>query len=223
MNVIDAVMSRISTRAFKNEELSVDEVKEILEIARYSPSSSNFQPWKTIVVAGAERERVSEIATQLLLADKANEDDEYPVYPEELPEKYQERRALVAEDIYTRQGIARSDLAGRKQFLVDQYNFYGAPVGIFFCIERIHDVNQWASLGMFMQTVCLVAREKGYATCMQEMWAFVRKSLHSHFELDPGEVIFAGMSLGRADESNAVNQIRTAREAVDDFSRFVGF
>lgn len=223
MDVIEAVKTRISTRAFLDEPVPLEAVKEILDIARFSPSSSNLQPWGTVVVTGPEKDAISNLALTTLAANPTGEDDEYPVYPPELPQRYQDRRAGVGKAMYSLMGIERADTAARQAWMVDNFRFYGAPVAIFFTIERLHGRNQWASLGMFMQTVCLVAEAKGYATCMQEIWAMVRKTLHAHLQLPPGEVIYSGMALGKADKSKPVNRLRTEREPVDGFSRFIGF
>ena len=223
MDVIEAVEKRISTRAFENKVPTKEAIYEILDIARYSPSSSNLQPWGTIVVTGEEKDAITDLALNTLMANPAGEDDEYPVYPEHLPQKYQDRRAGVGKGMYDLMGIDRNDAAARQNWVIENFRFYGAPVAIFFTIDRLHGRNQWASLGMFMQTVCLVAEAKGYGTCMQEIWAMVRKSLHSHLQLDSNEVIYAGMALGIPDKSKPVNTLRTERESVDNFCRFIGF
>ncbi len=223
MNIIESIENRISTRAFLDTPMSKEAIEEILEIARYSPSSSNLQPWKTVIVTGSEKEAISALALKTLAANPAGEDDEYPIYPNDLPQKYQDRRANVGKAMYEIMGVDRKDAAARQAWIMENFKFYGAPVAIFFTIDRLHGRNQWASLGMFMQTVCLVAQAKGYATCMQEVWAMVRKSLHTHLELDSGEVIYAGMALGVADKSQPINNLRTERAAVADFSRFIGF
>lgn len=223
MDAIDAIKTRISTRAFLDTPISQAEVEEILDIARFSPSSSNLQPWGTVVLAGDSRKAATDLALNTLMKNPAGEADEFPVYPENLPQKYQDRRAGVGKAMYELMGIERQDEAARQAWAVDNFNFYGAPVAIFFTIDRVHGRNQWASLGMFMQTVCLVAHAKGYGTCMQEIWAMVRNSLHSHLQLDDKEVIYAGLALGHPDKSKAVNNLRTEREAVSGFSQFIGF
>ncbi|GAA5316740.1 MAG: nitroreductase [Candidatus Pelagadaptatus aseana] len=223
MDVIEAIQTRISTRAFTDEQISKEAIQEILDIARYSPSSSNLQPWKTIVVTGDEKKAITDLALQTLMANPAGEDDEYPIYPKDLPQQYQERRAGVGKAMYELMGIERDDAAARQGWMLENFNFYGAPAAIFFTIDRVHGRNQWASLGMFMQTVCLVAEAKGYGTCMQEIWAMVRKTLHSHLQLSDNEVIYAGMALGVPDKTKAVNTLRTERESVDDFATFIGF
>jgi hypothetical protein len=36
--------------------------------------------------------------------------------------------------------------------------FFGAPVGLFFAIDRQMEPGQWANLGMYMQSIMLLAR-----------------------------------------------------------------
>ncbi len=223
MDVITAVKTRISTRAFLTDPVPQSDIEEILDIARYSPSSSNLQPWGTIVVTGEAKQAVSDLAIKAFKAQAPSEEGDFPIYPKDLPQKYQDRRAGVGKGMYELMGIERDDMAARMNWVIDNYNFYGAPAGIFFTIDRLHGRNQWASLGMFMQTVCLVAQAKGYATCMQEIWAQVRDSVHKQLSLDENEVIYSGMALGKADMSVPVNTLRTEREPVDGFSKFVGF
>ncbi len=223
MDVITAVKTRISTRAFLPDAVPQSDIQEILDIARYSPSSSNLQPWGTIVVTGAEKQAISDLAIKAFKSQAPSEEGDYPIYPKDLPQKYQDRRAGVGKGMYELMGIKRDDMAARMNWVIDNYNFYGAPVAVFFTIDRLHGRNQWASLGMFMQTVCLVAEAKGYATCMQEIWAQVRDSVHKQLELDENDVIYAGMALGKADPDAPVNTLRTEREAVDGFAKFVGF
>ncbi|MCA8889468.1 MAG: nitroreductase family protein, partial [Parvularculaceae bacterium] len=56
--VSDIVKSRISTRAFLDTPVSDDDVRAILDIAKFAPSGGNVQPWRVHVVAGAARERL---------------------------------------------------------------------------------------------------------------------------------------------------------------------
>ena len=82
---------------------------------------------------------------------------------------------------------------------------------------------QWAHLGMFMQTIALLATERGLGTCMQEAWGMVRKTMHGHLNLAPGEMLYCGMALGYPDETAPVNRLVTEREPVDGFATFRGF
>jgi nitroreductase len=108
-------------------------------------------------------------------------------------------------------------------WFTQNYQFFGAPVGLFFVIDKRMGYGQWAHMGMFMQSIALAALERGVASCMQECWAMLRETLHAHFALPEGEMIYCGMALGYADPDAAVNQLRTARAGVNDFASFKGF
>jgi nitroreductase len=219
MDVTDALKARISVRAFKPDPLPEALVREIVDIARYAPSGGNLQPWKLIAVAGAERDAVVGLARANL---PGNEDDR-PVYPANLWEPYRSRRFKVGEDMYALLGIGRDDKSARYAHLARNFAFFGAPVGLFFVIERRMGHGQWAHLGMFMQSVALAAIEHGVSSCMQEAWARLRAPLHKHFGLAEDEMIYSGMALGYADESAPVNTLRSDRAPLDEIASFRGF
>jgi nitroreductase len=50
MNVFDAIKSRRSVRAFKRDAIKNDDLKKILEAARWAPSAGNRQPLEIVVV-----------------------------------------------------------------------------------------------------------------------------------------------------------------------------
>ena len=54
MDVFTAISQRSSVRAYKNTDIGEEKLKKILEAARLSPSSSNHQEWKFIVVKNKE-------------------------------------------------------------------------------------------------------------------------------------------------------------------------
>jgi nitroreductase len=54
MDVFAAISQRRSVRAYKDTDIGEDKLKRILEAARLSPSSSNRQEWKFIVVKNKE-------------------------------------------------------------------------------------------------------------------------------------------------------------------------
>jgi len=54
MNVLDAIKSRRTVREFTGEEVSDEQVNEILEAGRWAPSGLNNQPWKFKVVRDAD-------------------------------------------------------------------------------------------------------------------------------------------------------------------------
>jgi nitroreductase len=51
-----AITSRMSARAFTQQEVSRELVTEILQVASRAPSGTNTQPWKVYVLQGATRD-----------------------------------------------------------------------------------------------------------------------------------------------------------------------
>ena len=223
MHVDEALKTRISIRAFADRPVSKAALEELLDVARWSPSGGNLQPWKVIVVTGDAKQAVTDLATGVLMSDPTGEADEAPVYPQPLWEPYRSRRYKIGEDMYALLGIPRDDKPSRLAWVARNYQFFGAPVGLFFVIDRGMGRGQWAHIGMFMQSLALAATARGLGTCMQESWAMVRKSLHKHFALPDDEMIYCGMALGHPDETAAVNKLRSDREPVSAFATWHGF
>jgi nitroreductase len=226
LSVSDAIRQRISVRRFLPTPVSEAQVRGLLDTARWSPSGGNLQPWKVVAVAGAERAAVIELARGILVGAAGGTPPEQGtdlVYPPNLWEPYRSRRFKVGEDMYALMGIPREDRAGRLAHVARNFEFFGAPVGLFFVIDRRMGRGQWAHLGMFMQTLALAALEQGLGTCMQEFWGTIRESLHRHFALPEPDMIYCGMALGVADPAAPVNKLRSARAPVDEFASLRGF
>ena len=223
MNASEILRSRISIRAYTDQRPPAAMVKEILDIARSSPSGSNMQPWKVIVVAGQARDEVCDLARRALMAHPAGEEGDYPVCPSTLPSPFDERRRLVTQQRYAVMGIERHDKAARAAAVARNYDFWGAPIGLFFVTHRELGHSQWAHLGMFIQSVVLIATEMGLGSCVQEAWARVRETLRCHFRLPDDEIVYCGMALGYVDRTNPINAFRSTREAVATFATLLGF
>jgi nitroreductase len=219
MNVSDALRSRISTRAFRPDPVTEATLREILDAARWAPSGGNLQPWRVLAVSGREIETVVALAKGNLPGDPGPRF----VYPDNLWEPYRSRRFEVGEQMYAILGIPREDKAGRLRQFERNFEFFEAPVALFFIIDERMGYGQWAHLGMFMQSIALAALERGVATCMQECWAMLRKPLHTHFALAESEMVYCGMAMGYADTDAPINKLRSSRADVDEIAEFRGF
>lgn len=54
MELKKVIENRASVRTFTNEEVSLNDLKEMIRLASLAPSANNYQPWKFIVVRNKE-------------------------------------------------------------------------------------------------------------------------------------------------------------------------
>ena len=219
--VSEAVLGRRSVRAFLALPVERALIGELLGLAARAPSGGNLQPWRVDVLSGEPLAALKAEALAALGAARA--DMELKVYPSPLPEPYRTRRHSSGEALYEAIGIPRENRAARLAQFARNFEAFGAPVLILFSIDRIFDRPQWAHLGMFMQTLMLLAHERGLATCPQEAWAAVHDVAARHLDLPAERMLYCGMALGYEDPKAAINALRTEREKVETFARFRGF
>lgn len=222
MKVSDAINSRITTRAFLDKPVSGDVLRAILETAKRAPSGGNLQPWHVWVLGGAEMARFKAIIKAKLAVSPRGEGTEYQIYPPELKEPYKARRFKCGEDMYATINVPREDKFGRLLNFARNFEFFGAPAAYFFAIDRQMQQGQWADLGMFMQSIMLLAREHGLHTCPQEAWAIWHKTAGEFFSIPPELMLFCGMGIGTMDVAHPINTLKTERAPLGEFATFVG-
>jgi len=223
MDVTNAVSQRISTRAFLDTPITKQDLADWLQAAQRAPSGGNLQPWRVIALTGEARQNIIDMAAKTLSQSPRGEQTDRPIYPEAITEAQKNRRYRVGEMMYEQLDIPRDDKARRLQWFARNYRFFDAPVALFFIIDEGMGHGQWAHTGMFMQTLALLAEERGWGTCMQECWGALRPSLKSHLGLADHEMVYCGMAVGYPDRKAAVNQLYTERAELDEFAEFRGF
>ena len=145
---------------------------------------------------------------------------EYHVYPKNLQEPYRSRRFKVGEDMFGLIGVKRDDKQGRVRQFARNYDFFGAPVGMFFFVDRSMGPPQWSDIGMFMQNLMLVARERGLESCAQEAWSAWHNEVAEFLGVGPELMLFCGMAVGYGDQDAPINRLRAERVAVEEFASF---
>jgi nitroreductase len=222
MRVSDAIDSRMSCRAFLATAVPATTLRAILEAAKRAPSGGNLQPWHVHVLAGEPLQEFVSLIRSQLPAHPRGEGTEYDVYPKEITEPYRSRRYQCGEDMYATINVSREDKFARLRQFARNYELFGAPVGLFFSIDRQMGLGQWADLGMFMQSIMLLAREHGLDTCAQEAWAVWHKTIGEYLQLPPHLMFFCGMALGYRDAAAPINSLRTARAPLEEFATLRG-
>ena len=217
MDVTEAVDSRKSIRAFLDKAVDDSLIKELLEKSSRAASGGNLQPWKIYVINGKTMNSFHKFQSEWT----EPETPAYAIYPENLKEPYKTSRYEVADDMYSLLGIEREDKEARFKQVLKNYEFFGAPAAFFCFVDRQIGRPQLSDLGMFLQTFMLLAREAGLDTCPQEAWAMKQESVTAFVEAPDELMLFCGMAIGYQDESEKVNELRTSRRPIEDWTVFL--
>ena len=217
--VDEAITSRRSIRAFLPKPVAQEDIQELLSVAARSPSGSNTQPWKVYVLTGATRQRLSdEIMATYLDPAKVSEHNYYPL---KWVAPYVDRRRKVGWDLYALLGLTRENKSGMQAQHGRNYQFFDAPVGLIFTIDRVMEQGSWLDYGMFLQSVMIAARARGLDTCPQAAFTQFHRVIAQVLELPESEQVVCGMALGYADQEKIENTLITEREPLSGFAKFM--
>jgi nitroreductase len=223
MHVRDAAASRYSCRAFLPTPIPEQIVRDIVETAARAPSAGNMQPWRIDVIAGERVEVLKDLLRPRMGELPRAEGLEYTIYPHEMNATYRKRRFEVGELLYRSIGVPREDKPARYRQYARNFEFFGAPVGLFFSLDRDLGVAQHSDLGGLIQTVMLLARGHGLHACAQQAWASWHKTVPAFLDLPPHMMLYSGMALGHADETAPINGWRSPRAPLNEYATFSGF
>ena len=221
LTVSAAVETRRSVRAFLDRPVDMAVLREMLALAARAPSGGNLQPWRITVLSGEPLERFRGVMARRLAEAPARDEMQYQVYPDNLAEPYRTHRFRIGEAMYAALGIPRDDKPARLRWFLRNYQFFGAPVGLFVHVDRHMGIAQWVDLGIYLQTVMLLLRGKGLDSCPQEAWAAYHTEVSRFLETDANWVLFSGLAVGYADEAAPVNNFCSERMALEEFASFV--
>lgn len=218
-----AITSRRSIRAYTPQPVAREDILQILQVAGRAPSGTNTQPWKVYVLEG---ERKQELSSAILAIHNDPEQakqhtEEYAYYPREWVSPYIDRRRKVGWDLYALLGLTRENKAGMAAQHGRNYEFFGAPVGLIFTIDRIMEQGSWLDYGMFLQSVMVAARGRGLDTCPQAAFTQYHRVIGSVLNIPENETVVCGMALGYADTTKIENSLITERMRVEEFVKFV--
>lgn len=219
-DVFSAARTRRSIRAYRTDPVPRDIVREIVELGRWAPSGSNIQPWRVHVLTGAALRRVIEAMRCEFMRDEPERRD-YQYYTDPVEEPYLARRRACGWGLYGLLGIGRGDREKSKAYRARNYEFFGAPVGMVFTIERKLEKGSWLDYGMFLQTLMLAARAKGLHTCPEASIANYPDVVRRELGLSDEWIVVCGMALGYADPEAEINTFQPERIGVDDYATFL--
>jgi len=219
MNVNDAISQRHSTRAFLDQEVSLEKINRLLDIARHAPSGANTQPWQVAVVSGDSKNRLQH-DIEHAFSNGVESQIAYQYYPITWTPIYKNRRRECGLQLYSSLNITKEDSEKRAAQWTANYRAFDAPVMLLFFIDPEMETGSFLDYGMFLQSVMLAALEEGLASCPQAALAEYPLIVKESLNLESDAILICGMALGYEDLDAEVNKYRTPRESVDNFTQY---
>jgi len=220
MEFADAVHARHSYRGFLPKAVDDKTLKEVFELANWAPSNCNVQPWHVHIVSGEACDRLRK-KMKAAAIENPNGNSDFP-WQGKFSGAYRERQICSALGLWEYQGVTREDREKRAWSWMRNFEFFDAPhVAFIFVTDEFPETLRLAAdVGMYAQTLMLSLANAGIGSCPQTSIScfpdMVREELavESHFKL------LMGLSFGYVDETDAANNFRTEREALEDTTKF---
>ena len=216
--VSDALKTRHAIRQFSDTPVPGELLRDMLELAALAPSGGNLQPWKVHVLTGDPLAQfVARIGDHI---QGGNIDQPgFSTYPSPLGEPFRDRRYACGEKMYEALEIPREDKAGRLHQVLRNFCFFDAPVGIILTMHDDMNEAQALDIGIYAQSLMLLARERGLDTCPQLAWSVWPVGVRQALGLGDDEKVMMGIALGYSDPDAPVNHLQQPRASLDETTR----
>jgi nitroreductase len=221
MNVSEAVAYRRSVRGFLDKPVDVDLVRDIITRSARAATGGNVQPWHIDLVHGESMAKLKAIMAEKI-ANRESETPQYPIYPVGLKQPYEGRRFEVGEMLYGALDIPREDRKARAIWFSRNFQFFGAPVGLFMSFDRQMGLPQWGDGGMMLQNIMLLLCEAGLDSCPQECWAVYPETIGKFLNLPDDRILWTGMAIGWKDPDDPANKLVPNRAPSDEWMKIHG-
>ena len=219
MSLEKAVMSRRSIRGFQSKEVPQAILNKVFDIARWSPSGTNMQPWQIYVASGATRDALREqMMAAVEIGSPPNQDHREPRKP--IGQDWKERRRDCAAVLYRAMDISWEDKEARSAAFLRNFAFFDAPHVAFLCTNEAFGLGHAWDIGMYAQTLMLTMTANGLASCAQGTMAHYPELIREAFDLGPEVKVLFGISFGYEDTSMKVNSAHTQRASLKETVTF---
>lgn len=217
MDIHEALEGRKSIRAFKADSVPRDVVEKVLRAAIQAPSSSNQQPWRFIVVAGEEREK---LAQGLVSAYRAKAITYDPSKGKTIPQYYVDKTRQLFREIHS--FIQEAGFQTKNFVEEGSYQFYHAPVAILAAMERCFPRSRLMDIGFAVQNLMLSAHALGLGTCPLALILTCEDVIRKELDIPESQEVVLGIALGYPDTDSPINRFKSSRDDLNEMVTWKG-
>jgi nitroreductase len=223
MQFSQLIKARKSIRGYLQKPVPRDVIEEIIEVAKWAPSSMNTQPWHVHAVTGEVLDRIRKGNSDNMIAGVPPKRD-FPM--KEAYEGVHRRRQIdVAVQLFDAMGIARDDKARRTDWVMRGFRQFDAPVSLVLTYDKYLEpaaISQF-DLGAFSHAIVLAAWERGLGCVINGQGIMQSKVVREIAGIPEDQNIMICIAMGYPDPSFVANDVKSVREDNATFVRYVGF
>ncbi len=217
------IKTRKSVRGYLPTPVPREVIEEIIEVAKWSPSSMNTQPWHVHVVTGEPLDRIRRGNTENMLKGVAPKRD-FPM-KEAYEGIHRKRQVDIAIQLFDAMGIARDDKARRTDWVMRGFRQFDAPVSLVLTYDKYLEpaaISQF-DLGALSHALVLAAWERGLGSVINGQGIMQSAVVREHAGIPDDQNIMICIAMGYPDEDFVANSVKSVREDAANFVRYVGF
>jgi nitroreductase len=221
MEFESVVRGRRSIRAYTPEPVPEDLIGEILDVARWAPSSRNTQAWNVWVLSGDALERFK----AAFRAAIAREEADAPDLPGTATGDWPQACSLRAVELMKTRAAtleAAGEASGPAASMARMAECFGAPVLLVFGFEAcLADASASYDTASFVLSVCLAAHAKGLGTCQSTTLVRYPGLLRDVLPGSEEKKIVIAVTLGWPDLKAPANTFERSRADLDEIVTWV--
>jgi nitroreductase len=219
MEFTDAVTGRRSIRAFLPDPVPRDLITKIVDIARWSPSWGNTQPWEIVVADGDKARQLAEAFEAEIKSGASPRSD--IAMPVEFAAPYKDRYTGLGKSLFSKMGIERGDKEARFQHYINMYRFFGAPACVYFVIDGgLNEPYSCLDTGSIGTTLCYAAHQEGLGTIYLAASMHYPDIIRKTLDIPDTKKIVIGIAIGYPHPTAPASLFRSERESVENILRF---
>ena len=223
MEYHEVINGRRSTRGFLDKPVSVEVLKEVIELAVRAPSSMNTQPWHFHIVTGEVPDNIRRENT------KRNVDGVPPSREIKSPLGYQgkhrERQVEIAIQLFQEMGIERDDAEGRQDWVLRGFRQFDAPVAIIVTFDeelKEDDISKF-DCGAAVNGLVNAGWSKGLGAVINSQGIMQSPVVREYAKIPDNQIIMICVAMGYPDEEFPANKVISKRRPIEEVATFHGF